>query len=371
MALFLRAHALYQFNQFAVEPAGCVTTNTILGNGSTITLNNVFSNLAGTTYPTVAGVPQNWKAGRVQEFSIGIQHEFWRGFMLDVGYVRNPGGNLYGTLNINFSHRPGRGGTNAASVSRIRECQHDPECVFVTLRRSGDSHGEAPFGGNAVSCILYPRQILRQFVGFGRHPTHRSTAAISRITGGCRLTIYEIVLYSATFMSCRSERRRKFLTNMKGVSDALLGGWKLNGVVTSQTGQPLTPVLATDNSNTGQLADWPNVVGNPLAILGDLCQVHTAACWLNPAAFAAAPKYTFGNVQRNSLEGPGLQEWDFSMLKDFRFNETRRLEFRAEAFNVLNHVNYDNPTITVGPSFGRILTAEPSRQMQFGLRFVF
>ena len=49
-----------------------------MGNGSTITLNNIFSNLAGTTYPTVAGDPQNWKPGRVQEYSIGVQRELMR-----------------------------------------------------------------------------------------------------------------------------------------------------------------------------------------------------------------------------------------------------------------------------------------------------
>jgi hypothetical protein len=59
------------------------------------------------------------------------------------------------------------------------------------------------------------------------------------------------------------------------------------------------------------------------------------------------------------------------MLKDFAFGETRRLEFRGEAFNLLNNVNFDNPTNTIGSSFGRILTAEASRQVQFGLRFVF
>jgi hypothetical protein len=59
------------------------------------------------------------------------------------------------------------------------------------------------------------------------------------------------------------------------------------------------------------------------------------------------------------------------MLKDFTIAESRRLEFRAEAFNLLNNVNFDNPTNTIGSSFGRILTAEPSRQIQLGLRFVF
>ena len=94
-------------------------------------------------------------------------------------------------------------------------------------------------------------------------------------------------------------------------------------------------------------------------------------CWANPAAFRAAPAFTFGTGTRNSLIGPGGQEINISLAKNFRILETRRLEFRAESFNLLNKVNLNNPSNTLNANFGRILIAEAPRQLQLGLRLVF
>jgi hypothetical protein len=345
------------------------TTNTILGNGSTITLNNIFSNLAGTTYPTVAGVPADWRAGRVQQFSGGVQRELFKSIVLDVGYVGTRGDRLYGTLNLN---------------------QPPPAPGAVQSRRLYPAYASINMTENAFSSHYDGLEVrLEKRFSHGLHLlasyTHSKSYDNSSASGGTNTPQYSGNLADNWGLSSFDIRNRfvlsylydipvgkgrTFLAHLPGWGDAVLGGWRLNGIYTGQSGQPFTPVLPTDNSNTGQLADWPNVVGNPLQST-PTCQVHTPTCWLNPAAFAAAPQYTFGNVQRNSLEGPGLQDWDFALLKNFAFSETRRLEFRAEAFNVLNHVNFDNPTITLGSSFGRILTAEPSRQMQLGLRFIF
>jgi hypothetical protein len=345
------------------------TTNTILGNGSTITLNNIFSNLAGTTYPTVAGVPQDWKAGRVQQYSIGVQRELMPNLVLDVGYVATRGDRLYGTLNIN---------------------QPPPAPGTVQSRRPYPAYASVNMTENVFSSHYDGLEVrLERRFSNGLHLlasyTHSKSYDNSSASGGTNTPQYSGNLADNWGLSSFDVRNRfvfsylydlpfgkgrTYLNHLPGYAEAALGGWKLNGIYTGQSGQPFTPVLATDNSNTGQLADWPNAIGNPLEST-TTCLVHSPSCWVNPAAFAAAPKYSFGNIQRNSLEGPGLQDWDFALLKDFSITERHRLEFRAEAFNVLNHVNFDNPTNTLGPSFGRILTAEPSRQIQLGLRFIY
>jgi hypothetical protein len=345
------------------------TTNTILGNGSTITLNNVFSNLAGTTYPTVAGVPQNWKAGRVQQFSFGVQRELLRDLILDVGYVGTRGDHLYGTLNIN-QPPPGPG--------TVQSRRPYPDYASINMTENEFS---SHYDGLEVRLEKRFSNGIHLLAAY----THAKSYDNSSASGGTNTPQYAFNLadnWGLSSFDIRNRfvfsylydlpwgRGRKYLSKLPAWEDAFIGGWKLNGIYTGQSGQPFTPVLPTDNSNTGQLADWPNVVGNPM-VSTPTCQVHTPSCWVNPAAFAAAPKYSFGDVQRDALEGPGLQDWDFAMLKDFVFAETRRLEFRAEAFNVLNKVNFDNPTNTLGSSFGRILTAEPARQIQLGLRFVY
>ena len=93
---------------------------------------------------------------------------------------------------------------------------------------------------------------------------------------------------------------------------------------------------------------------------------------MNPAAFAAAAPLTFGNAGRNSLRGPGTKNVDFSLVKNSPVVGGRRLQFRAEFFNLFNWINYDNPNRTaLTPNFGRIFSAGPPRQVQLGLRLIF
>ena len=91
---------------------------------------------------------------------------------------------------------------------------------------------------------------------------------------------------------------------------------------------------------------------------------------------------TFGDAGRNIIEGPGYKTWDTSLVKQFPINEQKHFEFRAEFFNVLNHVNYlfgqfgaisAEPTpLELGQSgFGYPLAARPPRQIQFALKFYF
>ena len=109
-------------------------------------------------------------------------------------------------------------------------------------------------------------------------------------------------------------------------------------------------------------------------------------CWWNATAFAYPAQYTFGTFGRNYLFGPGFDEFDCSLVKKYRFDEQRFVEFRAEVFNVFNHVNFNNPTnlsltapaagsgslnVTSQGSFGVITSAQPSRRIQLGMRFVF
>ena len=162
--------------------------------------------------------------------------------------------------------------------------------------------------------------------------------------------------------------------NLSGAAKHLLGGWKLNGVVTLQSGQPFTVALPgeLDNSNTGQsiqgfgAGDRPNVVGDPNLANPDPAQ------WINPAAFAMPAFGTFGNAGRNIVQGPPLREVNFSLLKDTKLAEDVTLQFRAEFFNFFNTPNFGAPNIFFGtPGFGRILSARDGRELQFGVKLLF
>jgi hypothetical protein len=154
----------------------------------------------------------------------------------------------------------------------------------------------------------------------------------------------------------------------------LLGGWQTFGIWTFQTGRPFTVALLSDldNSNTGRSIlgfganDRPHVLRNPE--LSD----PTPERWFDTTAFVVPAYGTFGNSGRNILTGPGYQNISLSIVKNLAFNDGTTLQFRAEAFNVLNHANLDLPDIFVGsPTFGAIRSAQAPRRLQFGAKILF
>jgi len=153
-------------------------------------------------------------------------------------------------------------------------------------------------------------------------------------------------------------------------ADAVAGGWQIGSIFTAQSGFPITANIGgTDRSGTGSGYDRPNVTG-----ISPYVSSPAPSQWLNIAAFALQPAGTFGAAGRNSLVGPGILTWDFSLHKDFRIRESQRLEFRWEAFNAANHPVWATPNVNANsPSqFGTITgTRSNMRQMQAALKYVF
>ncbi len=138
---------------------------------------------------------------------------------------------------------------------------------------------------------------------------------------------------------------RQFLSNSRGVVDAILGGWSTNWILTLQNGQPGTvPCAISTTSGFGCYAlvvPGPDINGGP----------HNVDQWLNPAAFASPPvATTVGQSDYSPLGGapsqfygPGYHRLDFSLFKNFRITERAHLEFRSEFFNLTNTPNFSPP----------------------------
>jgi hypothetical protein len=147
---------------------------------------------------------------------------------------------------------------------------------------------------------------------------------------------------------------------------------EVRGITIAQSGQPFTPVLRTDNSNTGNTggifgSDRPDLLRDPRL------DPATPQRWFDTSAFAIAPPYHFGSAGRNILEGPGLFTFDLAFSRRFAVREGVSLSFDAEAFNLFNRANFDLPQrIADDPTtFGRIFSAKAPRQIQFAVRFAF
>ncbi|MGA7574210.1 MAG: TonB-dependent receptor [Terriglobales bacterium] len=176
---------------------------------------------------------------------------------------------------------------------------------------------------------------------------------------------------------------RVLAKNSSGLVNQIIGNWQMTGVFSAATGNYYTATDINDVSggdcggSVGYYCSRPNLVGNPNA---KPCVPGTL---FNTCAFADNTALgTFGNAGRNIIEGPGYKTWDTSLVKQFHVSEQKNLEFRAEFFNVLNHVNYlfgqfgaisAEPTpLELGQNgFGFPLAARAPRQIQFALKFYF
>jgi len=148
----------------------------------------------------------------------------------------------------------------------------------------------------------------------------------------------------------------------------ILGNWRTDVIQVIHNGAPWNPFIDGDLANIGRFDSYerPNLIGDPTPAH------QTVHEWVNPAAFGI-PQFAFGNLGRNVFRGAPVYETDFTLAKSIPIWERVKLEFRAEAYNVFNIMNYGVPDVDMSdPTFGQITTlATTPRQLQLSLRLTF
>jgi len=164
----------------------------------------------------------------------------------------------------------------------------------------------------------------------------------------------------------------------------LLSNWQISPIIRALSGSPLNVTTGTDASLTGVNLDRPNLVPgiNPV----NSNWGSGTPQYLNPAAFTVNAPGTYGSLGRDVIRGPGLIQFDASLVRLFGFTETLKLEVRAEAFNVINHANFVAAATGTGipgistsgislsrssSNFGQITTAGDPRILQFAMKLSF
>lgn len=154
----------------------------------------------------------------------------------------------------------------------------------------------------------------------------------------------------------------------QGKAAAIFGGWNVGAIVTLQAGSPVGLTVQNNNTNAFSGPLRVNVLRTPELPKGE----RTVERWFDTSAVAAPPALTFGNSSRALLTGPGVANWDMSLLKNTSLGESVNLQFRAESFNVFNRANFEEPGRALGaPGFGVISIARAARTMQLGLKLTF
>jgi hypothetical protein len=147
-----------------------------------------------------------------------------------------------------------------------------------------------------------------------------------------------------------------------------VSNWQISGIVSADSGVPYYVPLSIDNENIGaSYTQFPDFLCNPDNVK------RTATQWFNTSCFGLPAYGTVGSGDRHAYYSDPLLNWDQSIMKQWPFHENKRVEFRAEFFNLPNSSTFNPPWSLFGtPGFGTVSTTrQGGRNIQFALKFHF
>ncbi len=303
---------------------------------------------------------QDFKLPTIYQWNLSVQRQIASSTVISAAYVGSSSIYLPRWYNIN-----GAGPADSTDPRPERQRRPIPALGTITYR---ETSGRARYNGFEATL---ERRLSRGVQFSLAYTWSHSVDDVTEQFGDEGLIIQDKRDLQADRGNSGFDRRHRFAGSY--VID-MPGGWQFAGIVTMQSGaffdvniSPTTALRAT-----GPLQWRPDLVGDPsVADPGP-------DRWLNRAAFAmpqnADGTYRFGNLGRNTLQGPGYLNLDVGLMKDFRLGGGRRLQIRWEVFNATNHPSYGLPNSNFSDvqDFGTIrTTVSTPRQMQFGIKFVF
>lgn len=166
------------------------------------------------------------------------------------------------------------------------------------------------------------------------------------------------------------------------IVDGVVGGWSISGITVYRTGTPFSVNFSVPSSIVGWWGGRADAVAGGSVYSGQQSghDIVTGVQWFNPNAFMPPAPWQWGNLQRNSIFGPGFWNWDIGLQKTFSVTENHRLQLRGDALNAFNHFNLGNPNATIAdtrdgglpvPLAGKITSGSGNRIIQLGLKYMF
>jgi hypothetical protein len=355
--------------------SGCFRTTT-MGYPTT------FATAANTSPGTVNlhYMPQDTKSTYVQSWHFGVQRELAHDLLLDVGYVGNRGVHLYQLADYNQAtpNLPGKSLSLAArrpvsAYGIIQVAFNESNSTYNSLQVKLEkrfSDGLSLLNSFAWSkaidiapCNMETGNGSNYYMNYYNRASYKAVSDYDQPFQNTTSFVWDVPV----------GRGRHFGSKLPALVNAAAGGWRLTGINTMISGQPVnfsyTPTAAA--SVTSGLTMRPNLVGNPFLPADQ----RTPGRYFNIAAFAVPDaSQPFGSAGRNIGRSDAQYQFDLGLDKSFAvFSEARRLEFRAEAFNVLNKTNFQAAASNISSpgSFGTITKTFPARQIQLALKYTF
>ena len=312
------------------------------------------------------------------QFNFGIQHRLGS-WLLEAAYVGSRGLDLPLFLNANQVPLRSLTSSQRARIAQAIAAGQDTTPILAPLRPY-PAFDSVTMSRNSASSTYHSGQIKieRRFAsGLSVLASYTFSKSIDNSSDFGSGDSSEQVLDSSNLARERAvssfdvpHRLSAALTyelpffTKPGLAKLVLGGWQVNSIITLQSGQPFTPYVSNFDPYRNEGFNRPDVVGDPNANV-------PAGLAFNPAAFRLPAIGTFGNAGRNIIRGDGFHSVDVSLFKNFTITERLKLQFRTEAVNSFNHVNYQGPAVNLNATAGEFVAAAQPRIIQFGLKLTF
>lgn len=355
------------------------------------------------TAQNIRALEPDWKTPYAQHWSLDVQQSLGNNTAVSIGYYGSKGVHLIGAYELNeipagYALSLGATGcATGASTTPTVACQA-PGAAFTSAAQTNILDQLRPYRGyrsiNMVKTQYNANYHSMQIAA--KHRFRPGSEVNVAYTWSKNLTDNQTDRSSAPQNSfnirqdygrAALDRRHVFTTNYfyliplfekrNDFVETILGGWKVSGVVTYQTGLPLT--VTTSNFDAAGLGFITALVagGRPLTLCdGNVGGAQTAQQWFNTSCYrpnTATPiPNVIGNAARGGVNGPPTFRTDLTLSKSFSFGENMRLQLRGEAFNIFNRTNFRAVSTNItAANFGQVISVRDPRQLQFGAKFYF
>jgi trimeric autotransporter adhesin len=360
----------------AYQPPFSVAENWITSASQLLTIEQGFPGTSQTSGEILntAGVDPFYRDGHAQIWMLGTETSFGRDWLLDLTYTGTAGGDL------DLLRAPNRAplGTNQL------ETQSNLEIPYATSFYYDQS------GAHSLYNALQARVVHRYTHGLsiqGVYTFGKSLDNASTIGGTAPVVVQQDGNYAAEYGRSSFDVRQqvRFFSvwelpfgerhryGDRGWAEHVFGNWRLQNIITWQTGPPETALLggiASDNGTGASFSLRAEQVGNPsYGVCGG-----SQSAFFNTAVFTTPPAGQYGDESRGAISGPCSFSWNGSLAKSFRYGPEQRhhVDVRWEVQNVGNKVNFSGvSTLLESSTFGRVTSAGSMRTMDVMLRYNF
>ncbi len=367
--IYYNGQAYIQFaTLLAQQPPFAVSNSVNTSTANLLTLNRGFFNIPANQITNTFAVARDYRTPYAGTWNFSIQRDLGSGFFLEALYMGTKG------TGLDVRTEPDQALPGSAQL-------------LTRTDQLGDATGFQydQSVGNSIFNAAHFRLMRRFNRGISLNALYQYAKSIddSSTLGGGIATVAENWLDIAaerglSTFDIRHQLTASFVWTSPVAAGAsriasdswagrLLKDWQLSGAITAQTGEPLTARVL---GNTSQLAQTNGAGSQRAEATGEPIVSNTG--FFNLDAFATPPPGTYGDAGRNTIPGPGLFNLNVAFARSFTFRERKRLEFRLETNNILNHVNYTSLyTVVNSVNYGLPSAAGAMRTLNAVVRFRF